>query len=50
MTAWLASRWPHLAWLASDWAEYALVLILLAFSLADVWMAAYLICRAIRGA
>ena len=49
MTLWLASRCACLRWLASDWAEYGLVLFGLAVTLADVWMAAYLICRVIWG-
>lgn len=49
MTTWLASRCARLAWLASDWTEYGLVLFGLAVTLADVWMAAYLACRAVWG-
>ena len=49
MTAWLGSRWPGLAWLYSPWVDNTLVLVFLAISLADVWMAAYLVCLAIWG-
>jgi hypothetical protein len=49
LTTWLASRWPRLGWLAGPSVDYALGLALLAISLADVWLAGYLVCRAVWG-
>ena len=49
MTGPLSPAWTPPAWLGSEWIDYAMVLALLAFSLADVWLGAYLVCRAIWG-
>jgi hypothetical protein len=35
------------AWVGSEWIDYAMGLALLAFTLTDVWLLAYLICRAL---